>query len=118
MWGRGEYGRLGLGDRSGSSKLRATPVAFREPDTRVVQARSLLPKAALPIHRSLVMSMTQFVQPRTVEYKDLFITLGVALLDVYELELSLECVCYSVLADASAECTPTAREGDAYHHVG
>ena len=37
VWGRGEYGRLGLGDRSGSSKLRATPVAFREPDTRVVQ---------------------------------------------------------------------------------
>jgi hypothetical protein len=40
VWGRGEYGRLGLGDRSGSSKLRATPVAFREPGTRVVQARA------------------------------------------------------------------------------
>ena len=37
MWGRGEYGRLGLGDRSGSSKLRATLVQFREPDIRIVQ---------------------------------------------------------------------------------
>ena len=37
MWGRGEYGRLGLGDRSGSSKLRATEVHFREPETRIVQ---------------------------------------------------------------------------------
>ena len=26
IWGRGEYGRLGLGDRNGSSKLRATHV--------------------------------------------------------------------------------------------
>lgn len=26
MWGRGEYGRLGLGDGSGSSRLRATRV--------------------------------------------------------------------------------------------
>lgn len=26
MWGRGEYGRLGLGDRSGSSKLRPQKV--------------------------------------------------------------------------------------------
>ena len=26
MWGRGEYGRLGLGDKSGSSKLRPTLV--------------------------------------------------------------------------------------------
>ena len=40
MWGRGEYGRLGLGDRSGSSKLRATQVHFREPDTRIVQVRT------------------------------------------------------------------------------
>ncbi|CAL5222769.1 g5181 [Coccomyxa viridis] len=38
VWGRGEYGRLGLGDRSGSSKLRATEVHFREPETRIVQA--------------------------------------------------------------------------------
>ncbi|KAK9908666.1 hypothetical protein WJX75_001202 [Coccomyxa subellipsoidea] len=38
VWGRGEYGRLGLGDRSGSSKLRATKVTFKEPDLRVVQA--------------------------------------------------------------------------------
>ena len=37
VWGRGEYGRLGLGDRSGSSKLRATEVHFREPETRIVQ---------------------------------------------------------------------------------
>ena len=37
VWGRGEYGRLGLGDRSGSSKLRATQVHFREPDIRIVQ---------------------------------------------------------------------------------
>lgn len=42
VWGRGEYGRLGLGDRSGSSKLRATKVFFKEPDTRIVQASSLL----------------------------------------------------------------------------
>ena len=27
MWGRGEYGRLGLGDRSGSSKLRPQKVS-------------------------------------------------------------------------------------------
>jgi hypothetical protein len=40
VWGRGEYGRLGLGDRSGSSKLRATKVTFKEPDLRVVQART------------------------------------------------------------------------------
>lgn len=40
MWGRGEYGRLGLGDRSGSSKLRATQVHFREPETRIVQVRT------------------------------------------------------------------------------
>ena len=26
VWGRGEYGRLGLGDRTGSSKLRPTRV--------------------------------------------------------------------------------------------
>lgn len=26
VWGRGEYGRLGLGDKSGSSKLRPTLV--------------------------------------------------------------------------------------------
>ena len=26
MWGRGEYGRLGLGDKSGSSKLRPQKV--------------------------------------------------------------------------------------------
>lgn len=39
VWGRGEYGRLGLGDRSGSSKLRATPVHFRDNDVRIVQAR-------------------------------------------------------------------------------
>lgn len=30
VWGRGEYGRLGLGDRSGSSKLRATHVKAME----------------------------------------------------------------------------------------
>ncbi len=40
VWGRGEYGRLGLGDRSGSSKLRATEVHFREPETRIVQVRT------------------------------------------------------------------------------
>ncbi len=46
VWGRGEYGRLGLGDRSGSSKLRATQVSFREPDIQIVQVRSPL----LPVH--------------------------------------------------------------------
>ncbi|KAK9838506.1 hypothetical protein WJX81_003780 [Elliptochloris bilobata] len=30
VWGRGEYGRLGLGDRSGSSRLRATLVKAME----------------------------------------------------------------------------------------
>ena len=30
MWGRGEYGRLGLGDRAGSSKLRPTKVKALE----------------------------------------------------------------------------------------
>lgn len=43
VWGRGEYGRLGLGDRSGSSKLRATPVHFREPDIRIVQVLTFTP---------------------------------------------------------------------------
>lgn len=41
VWGRGEYGRLGLGDKSGSSKLRATQVTFKDPDVRIVQARLL-----------------------------------------------------------------------------
>ena len=45
VWGRGEYGRLGLGDRSGSSKLRATEVHFREPETRIVQVRSPVAEA-------------------------------------------------------------------------
>ena len=43
VWGRGEYGRLGLGDRSGSSKLRATQVHFREPDARIVQVGTPVP---------------------------------------------------------------------------
>lgn len=30
VWGRGEYGRLGLGDRSGSSRLRAMQVKAME----------------------------------------------------------------------------------------
>ena len=37
IWGRGEYGRLGLGDSSSSSKLRATKVAGLE-GHKVVQA--------------------------------------------------------------------------------
>ena len=41
VWGRGEYGRLGLGDRSGSSKLRATHVKAMEGHS-VVQVASLL----------------------------------------------------------------------------
>ena len=36
-WGRGEYGRLGLGDSSSSSKLRATRVSGLE-GHKVVQA--------------------------------------------------------------------------------
>lgn len=28
VWGRGEYGRLGLGDRTGSSKLRPQKVGW------------------------------------------------------------------------------------------
>lgn len=39
VWGRGEYGRLGLGDRSGSSRLRATLVKAMEGHS-VVQART------------------------------------------------------------------------------
>ena len=46
VWGRGEYGRLGLGDRSGSSKLRATQVHFREPDIKIVQVLQLPPPLA------------------------------------------------------------------------
>ncbi len=46
VWGRGEYGRLGLGDKSGSSKLRATQVTFKDPDVRIVQARILSVTAA------------------------------------------------------------------------
>ncbi|CAL8461917.1 g1448 [Coccomyxa elongata] len=38
VWGRGEYGRLGLGDKSGSSKLRATQVTFKDPNVCIVQA--------------------------------------------------------------------------------
>lgn len=38
IWGRGEYGRLGLGDRTGSSKLR--PQRLRALDGHcVVQVR-------------------------------------------------------------------------------
>lgn len=37
VWGRGEYGRLGLGDTSGSSRLRAAHVPGLE-GHRVVQA--------------------------------------------------------------------------------
>ena len=48
VWGRGEYGRLGLGDRSGSSKLRATQVHFREPDIKIVQVLELPPFAWKP----------------------------------------------------------------------
>ena len=36
VWGRGEYGRLGLGDRTGSSKLRPQKVAALE-GVRVVE---------------------------------------------------------------------------------
>lgn len=36
VWGRGEYGRLGVGDRTGSSKLRPQPVRGLE-DHTVVQ---------------------------------------------------------------------------------
>ena len=38
VWGRGEYGRLGVGDRTGSSKLRPHPVRGLEGFT-VVQVR-------------------------------------------------------------------------------
>jgi alpha-tubulin suppressor-like RCC1 family protein len=38
VWGRGEYGRLGVGDRTGSSKLRPTAVRGLEEDT-IVQVR-------------------------------------------------------------------------------
>ncbi len=38
VWGRGEYGRLGLGDRSGSSKLRPQKVRGLEAHV-VVQVR-------------------------------------------------------------------------------
>ena len=41
MWGRGEYGRLGLGDRSGSSRLRATLVKAMEGHS-IVQARTVI----------------------------------------------------------------------------
>ena len=41
VWGRGEYGRLGLGDRSGSSRLRATLVKAMEGHS-VVQVRCVL----------------------------------------------------------------------------
>lgn len=37
IWGRGEYGRLGLGDKSGSSKLRPTKIASLE-GLKVVEA--------------------------------------------------------------------------------
>jgi alpha-tubulin suppressor-like RCC1 family protein len=37
IWGRGEYGRLGIGDRSGSSKLRPHRVRGLE-TVKVVQA--------------------------------------------------------------------------------
>lgn len=37
VWGRGEYGRLGLGDKSGSSRLKATLVESLVHET-VVQA--------------------------------------------------------------------------------
>ncbi|KAK9819733.1 hypothetical protein WJX72_001724 [[Myrmecia] bisecta] len=37
VWGRGEYGRLGLGDKSGSSRLRASKVRAME-GHKVVQA--------------------------------------------------------------------------------
>ncbi|KAK9811056.1 hypothetical protein WJX73_009758 [Symbiochloris irregularis] len=37
-WGRGEYGRLGIGDRHGESKLKATRVQGRLAGQRVVQA--------------------------------------------------------------------------------
>ena len=46
VWGRGEYGRLGLGDRSGSSRLRATLVKAMEGHS-IVQARSLSPQMQL-----------------------------------------------------------------------
>jgi len=39
VWGRGEYGRLGVGDRTGSSKLRPTFVKGLEPHT-IVQVRA------------------------------------------------------------------------------
>jgi alpha-tubulin suppressor-like RCC1 family protein len=38
VWGRGEYGRLGVGDRTGSSKLRPHPVRGLEAHT-IVQVR-------------------------------------------------------------------------------
>lgn len=39
VWGRGEYGRLGVGDRTGSSKLRPQPVRGLEAHT-IVQVRA------------------------------------------------------------------------------
>lgn len=38
VWGRGEYGRLGIGDRTGSSKLRPHKVAGLESHT-IIQVR-------------------------------------------------------------------------------
>ena len=38
IWGRGEYGRLGIGDRSGSSKLRPQKVRGLEAH-KIVQVR-------------------------------------------------------------------------------
>jgi len=37
MWGRGEYGRLGLGDKSGSSKLRPAKIWALEKGVKMVQ---------------------------------------------------------------------------------
>ena len=62
VWGRGEYGRLGLGDRSGSSKLRATQVHFREPDIKIVQVLELLP----PLPGSHLVSLALLQDERPV----------------------------------------------------
>lgn len=43
MWGRGEYGRLGLGDKGGSSRLRPCKVKAIEGHT-VVQVCTFNPQ--------------------------------------------------------------------------
>lgn len=46
VWGRGEYGRLGLGDKSGSSKLRPTLVQSISGERWVCKLRDAVCEAA------------------------------------------------------------------------